>query len=89
MYLSNIKSLSFLEKELPGHWQITMPGKYAPLKILESADPLVANDISTYKREICRQSASFAKKVYTVDLDSSVAKSHGSKFSNIEYLVGN
>ena len=68
---------------------MTRPEKYALLKLLEIADPPVALEIGTYKGGSLQAIASFAKKVYTVDLDSSAAKSLRSKYSNVEFLVGN
>jgi Methyltransferase domain len=79
---------TFLFDALPLHWQMTRWEKYGFMSILQAAKPKVGIEIGTYKGGSLQVISNHAEKVYSIDLDASLADRLAHRLPNVEFLTG-
>lgn len=79
---------TFMLDDLPLHWQMTRWEKYALYSLLNYIRPEVAIEIGTYKGGSLQVISNLARKVYSVDISPEPQQHLKSRFSNVEFLVG-
>jgi hypothetical protein len=82
-----IQSL-FDDREGPYHWQMSGPERVAVRQLLELFKPDVVLEIGTYKGGSLNVLSAAARKVYSIDIDPSVAEMLRPTFPNVEFLTG-
>src|SRR5687767_5324079 len=79
---------SFLEGRFRLDWQMTRPERFAFLHLLDVAGAEVALEIGSYRGGSLQCIAAAARKVYSVDIDTTVPERLGQYFSNVEFRCG-
>lgn len=80
---------SFLRfHDFPLHWQMAEPEKAALLQLLDVARPEVALEIGTYHGGSLQVLANRAAKVYSIDIDPTVAQKLRPRFANVDFRTG-
>lgn len=85
---SNPNGPTFCFDDLPLHWQMTRPEKYAFDQILKIAEPETAIEIGTYRGGSLQNVAQAAKHVYSLDIDPSCKETLGGRFPNVDFRTG-
>ena len=79
---------SFLFDNLPLRWQMSLAEKFTLNALLDYAKPDVAIEVGTYQGGSLQVISRYARKVYALDIDPNVEHNLKSKFSNVEFIIG-
>ncbi|MFD0963397.1 class I SAM-dependent methyltransferase [Pseudofulvibacter geojedonensis] len=77
-----------LENEYSIPWSMSRTEKYAFIKLLETIKPDNAIEIGCYKGGSLQVLQKYCKKVYSIDVDSSLRDERTNQFSNVDFLIG-
>jgi len=85
---SDTNEPAFTETDFPLDWSMTRNERYGFIHILQKIKPKVAIEIGTYNGGSLQVISQYADKVYAIDNDKTIIERLGSKFSNVEFLIG-
>jgi len=70
------------------NWQMSLSERFCLIKLLEKIKPEIAIEIGTSNGGSLQVISKYAKKVYAIDVDPTIIDRLGSKFDNVEFLIG-
>lgn len=85
---ADTNSPSFTEDEFAIDWSMTRNERYCFIQLLQKIKPKIAIEIGTFNGGSLQVISKYAEKVYAIDTDASVKERLGSKFKNVEFLIG-
>lgn len=81
-------AMSFFDKDFKLNWQMSRSERFCFVKMLEKIKPEIAIEIGTSNGGSLQVLSKYSKKVYAIDIDNTVIDRLGSKFENVEFLIG-
>ncbi len=88
IFESNPNNPTFVFDDLPLHWQMTRPEKFAFASLVDKVKPKVAIEIGTFKGGSLQLLSRVAQKVYSIDISPQCPEKLGNLFNNVEFWVG-
>lgn len=70
------------------NWQMSRSERLCLVSLLQKIRPEIAIEIGTSNGGSLQVISKYAKKVYAIDIDPTVTDRLGSKFKNVEFLIG-
>ncbi len=87
--IKNIGFPNFMEDDFSMEWHMSRNERYAFVKLLEKIKPKVSIEIGCFKGGSLEVLSKYSKKVYSIDIDSSVKEIIDGKFKNVDLRIGN
>jgi predicted O-methyltransferase YrrM len=81
-------SINIFEDVYDLNWQMSQSERFCLITLLEKIKPEIAIEIGTSNGGSLQVISKYAKKVYAIDIDPTVIDRLGSKFKNVEFLIG-
>lgn len=85
---SDTNTPAFTENDFPLDWSMTRNERYGFIHVLQHVKPKISIEIGTYNGGSLQVISKYSEKVYAIDTDSTIVERLGSKFSNVEFLIG-
>ena len=83
-----VSSINIFDDVYDLNWQMSRSERFCLINLLEKIKPEIAIEIGTSNGGSLQVISKYAKKVYALDIDPSVIDRLGSKFDNVEFLIG-